>query len=166
MIHQISRRHHSRNCQKHPQPEISINSGDLGKKNDFTLIQRILLAQKGTIENVLCILAGEKIGVRVISQSETNGIISRKSILYGIESNIQLIEAISQINSKALPEHIVDKIRAKVAGIGKIIDEKQLETYIRINRVGMDERTNLPFRRYLIFHDHKPAIKILERILI
>jgi len=135
-------------------------------KSDFTLLQSLLLVQKGTVEKALEILAGERIGLRIVKQTETKGIINRDSVLYGLYSGRQLVHAHSKIKTDLLPERVNSMIRKGHVGIGRVIEHCQLEIYMLIIETGHDKLTAHPFRIYRIKHKNKMAIEIRETLLI
>ncbi len=126
--------------------------------------QKILLAETGTIEQVLSILANSRVVVSVLKQEETKGVIIRESTLCN-DSGRTLIRARSKIVLKNLPQCVARQIRAGKHGIGTIIQNARLETYRRIIEIGWDPNSRLAFRTYQIIHQGKVAFEIREEIL-
>ena len=129
-----------------------------------TAFRGLLFAQKGTVEAVLRILADEEIGVKVISQREDGGTIVRDSVLFGLSSGVNMVEAHSLVDTSALSGEVILMIRSKQMGIGKILEKSRLETYYDIVSVGHED--GLPCRRYKIWHDRKAVFEITEKILV
>ncbi len=126
--------------------------------------QKILLAETGTIEQVLSILTNSKTVVNVLKQEETQGVMIRESKLSS-DSGRPLIKARSKIFLKNLPNSVVREIRTGKHGIGTVIQNARLETYRRIIEIGWDPNSRLTFRRYQIVHRGKVAFEIREEIL-
>jgi chorismate-pyruvate lyase len=140
--------------------------GELERRSGITLEtpQKILLAETGTVEQLLSILVGSDIKVRIVEQKEQRGVITRKSII-AAESGRVLLEANSRIITRSLPPAIVKQIRSQRKGIGSIIQNTGLETSRRITDIGYDPKSMHIFRRYKIMHKKKTAIEIKEVFL-
>lgn len=129
----------------------------------LTTVQKVLLAETGTVEQVLSILTGSPVHVNVIRQSEGKAIIRRQVVLTS-DSGEPLIRAHSKIYCKNLPPAIIGKIRRKKAGIGTIVVAAHLETFRKIIKMGV--RDGIPYRKYRIFFRGKLAFEISEEILL
>ena len=127
------------------------------------MAQKILLAETGTVEQVLSILTGSPVRVNVTSQSEEKGIIKREVVLTS-ESGEPLIRAHSRVYCRNLPSVVVEKIRRKKAGIGTVIFSAGLETFRKITRMGV--KGGIPYRAYRILYRGKVAFEIREEILL
>ncbi len=126
--------------------------------------QKILLAETGTIEQVLSILTNSKVAVSILRQEETKGVIIRESVICN-DSGGALIRARSKIILKNLPRSVAREIRARKHGIGTIIQNAGLETFRRIIVIGWDPDRRLAFRTYQIVYQRKVAFEIREEIL-
>jgi chorismate-pyruvate lyase len=131
----------------------------------LSLERKILLAETGTVEQVLSIIAGSPVEVEVVRQSEARGVITREAVLSAKDTGRPLIRAQSKIYCKNLPDKIVRQLRQKKAGIGTIIFSSGLETFREIVRLGLNN-DNSPYRVYRIFHDGMVAFEIREDVLI
>jgi chorismate-pyruvate lyase len=140
--------------------------GELERRSGVRLEipQKILLAETGTLEQVLSILAAENIEVKVTQQAERGGIISRKSAI-ATSSGRELVRAQSKIFARNLPRQVVDLIRAKDRGIGSIIQGLEVESFRRITQIGYDPRSTNLFRKYQIKIAGKVAFEIREEFL-
>jgi chorismate-pyruvate lyase len=127
------------------------------------LAQKILLAETGTIEQVLSILTGSAVRVNVIEQRENAKTIDRKSVIINGADKV-LIRAHSKIFVCNLPEKIARQIKQKQLGIGTIIASSHLETFRKIIEVGYDPANRWVFRRYQIFYRKKVAFEIREEL--
>lgn len=130
----------------------------------LSLAQKTLLAETGTIEQVLSILTGSAVRVNIIEQRENKKTIYRKSVILN-NSNRVLIRAQSKIFVCNLPQKVARQIRQKQLGIGTIITNSHLETFRRIIEVGYDPVITSVFRRYQIIYRKKVAIEIREELV-
>jgi chorismate-pyruvate lyase len=128
------------------------------------LAQKTLLAETGTIEQVLSILTGSVVRVNIVEQSENEKTISRRSVILNDAGRV-LIRAHSKIFVCNLPRKIVRQIRQKQLGIGMIIANSHLETFRKIIEVGYDPVNRLIFRRYQIIYRKKVAFEIREELV-
>ena len=128
------------------------------------LAQKTLLAETGTIEQVLSVLTGSIVRVTIVEQRENEKTISRRSVLLNDTGRV-LISAYSKIFVCNLPGKIARQIRQKQLGIGTIIANSHLETFRKIIEVGYDPVKGLIFRRYQIIYRKKVAFEIREELV-
>jgi chorismate-pyruvate lyase len=128
------------------------------------LAQKTLLAETGTIEQVLSILTGSAVRVNIVEQRENEKTISRRSVILNDAGRV-LIRAHSKIFVCNLPGKIARQIRQKQLGIGTIIANSHLETFRKIIEVGYDPVNRLIFRRYQIIYRKKVAFEIREELV-
>jgi chorismate-pyruvate lyase len=128
------------------------------------LAQKTLLAETGTIEQVLSILTGAAVRVNIVEQRENKKIISRDSILLNDADKV-LIRAHSKIFVYNLPRKIASQIRQKQLGIGTILANSHLETFRKIIEVGYDPVNRSVFRKYQIIYRKKVAFEIMEELV-
>jgi chorismate-pyruvate lyase len=128
------------------------------------LAQKTLLAETGTIEQVLSILTGSAVRVNIVEQRENKKKIHRESVILN-NANRVLIRAHSKIFVCNLPRKIARQIRQKQLGIGTIIANSHLETFRKIIEVGYDPVNRSVFRRYQIIYRKKVAIDIREQLV-
>jgi chorismate-pyruvate lyase len=128
------------------------------------LAQKILLAETGTVEQVLSILANSTVRVKVVEQKENARTIIRQSLIMNNAEKV-LIKAHSKVIKRNLPPKIVSQIRRKESGIGTIIASSGLETFRKIIEVGYDRAKGSVFRKYQIIVKKKLAFEIKEEIV-
>ena len=128
------------------------------------LAQKTLLAETGTIEQVLSILTGSAVRVNIVEQRENEKTISRESVILNDADRV-LIRAHSKIFVCNLPRMIARQIRQKQLGIGTIIANSHLETFRKIIEVGYDPVNRSVFRRYQIIYRKKVAFEIREELV-
>jgi chorismate-pyruvate lyase len=128
------------------------------------LAQKTLLAETGTIEQVLSILTGVAVRVNIVEQRENKKTISRDSILLNDADKV-LIRAHSKIFVYNLPRKIASQIRQKQLGIGTILANSHLETFRKIIEVGYDPVNRSVFRKYRIIYRKKVAFEIMEELV-
>jgi chorismate-pyruvate lyase len=161
----------------HPVPSAVLKKGDFGslmlrkiaELEDRSgirlgLAQKILLAETGTVEQVLSILTGSLIRVRVVEQKENKKIIVRRSLITD-DAGKTLIRASSKIFIHNLPAKVVKQIKRKESGIGTIISSAGLETFRKIVEVGYDPASRSVFRKYQIICRKKVAFEITEELI-
>lgn len=128
----------------------------------LTREQEILLLHTGTVEQVLAVIAGAPIEVRVLRQ-QGKDVIEREAAL--VARGRVLVRAHSKVYCKNLPLGIVRQIRQKRKGIGSIIASARLETFREIAKTGWNP-DGTPYRIYRIMHGGKVGFEIREDLLI
>jgi chorismate-pyruvate lyase len=128
------------------------------------LAQKVLLAETGTVEQVLSILTNSTVRVEVVEQKENANTIIRKSVITNGAQNT-LIKAHSKVFKRNLPAKVVSQIRHKELGIGTVIANSGLETFRRIIEVGYDPANRFVFRKYQINCRKKVAFEITEELV-
>jgi chorismate-pyruvate lyase len=128
------------------------------------LAQKTLLAETGTIEQVLSILTGTPVRVNILKQRETKRMVFRDSVLVNDADEV-LIRAHSKIFLYNVPRKIACQIRQKQLGIGTIIANSHLETFRKIIEVGYDPVNRWVFRRYRIIYRKKAGFEITEELV-
>ncbi len=128
------------------------------------LAQKILLAETGTVEQVLSILTNSTVRVKVVEQKENARTIIRQSIITNDAGKV-LIKAHSKVFKRNLPARVVSQIKRKESGIGTIIAGYGLETFRRIVQVGYDPASRSVFRKYQIICRKKVAFEIREELV-
>ena len=139
---------------------------ELERRKDtiLSIEQKILLAETGTVEQVLSVLTGSAVEVRQIRQELIDDTIRRDVVIVSLGGR-PLVRARSMVYCKFLPAEIVSKLMQGQRGIGTIIQNAGLETCRRLVRFGLTPR-NHPYRVYRIIHRRKIAFEIREEILI
>ena len=128
------------------------------------LAQKVLLAETGTVEQVLSILTGSKVTVKVGMQKENAKTITRQSLIVNDAGKV-LIRAHSRILVCNLPAKVVSQIRRQELGIGTIIASSGLETFRKIVQVGYDPISKSVFREYHVIFRKKVAFVIFEELV-
>ena len=128
------------------------------------LAQKVLLAETGTVEQVLSILTNSAVRVKVVEQKENARTIIRRSIITNGADKV-LIKAQSKVFKRNLAAKVMTQIRRKESGIGTIIASSGLETFRRIVEVGYDPASRSVFRKYQIIVRKKIAFEIREDLL-
>ena len=126
------------------------------------LFERILLAETGTVEQVLSILTNSEIAVKILKQKESYQLIEREVNIINKKTGKKLGYARSNIIPSNLPHEIISHIRRKDAGIGSIITTAELETFRKILKIGYNSRTNSVFRIYQIIYKGNVGFEIKE----
>ena len=139
---------------------------ELEKKSGIRLEipQKILLAETGTLEQVLSVLAGESVEVKVVEQKETRGVITRASTV-STNSGRLLVKAQSRIFTRNIPRKVAQLVRARDYGIGSIIQSLELETFRKITEIGYEPHSANLFRKYRITIGGKVGFEIREEFV-
>jgi len=126
--------------------------------------EKILLAEIGTVEQILSIIVDANVKISVIRQVEyKDGVIEREVSISCDDEPI--IIARSRIDANLLPKDVADDIKGKRLSLGKIIHKHSLETYRRIVEIGYDHASDILYRVYDIIYNDKRAISIKEEII-
>jgi chorismate-pyruvate lyase len=142
--------------------EMLLQLKELEKRSDIKLKKshKILLAEIGTVEQVLSILLDSPVAVEVKKQVVKDYKIEREVVLR--VKGDDLIHAITEVDVRAMPSGVVADIKEGKAGIGTIITKHKLETFRRIVEVGYDSTRNIVYRVYEILYGAEPKFRIRE----
>jgi chorismate-pyruvate lyase len=120
----------------------------------FDLIQKLLLLDLGNTQYLLDVINNTETKIRVVKQIEENNIIKRKSYIISSENNI-LAYANSRIYCKKIPLQVLDGIRERKNGIGKLLLYHRVEIFKKITEIGYATGQYI-FKNYSIYHkDHR-----------
>ena len=137
---------------------------ELEKKSDLKLAitKKILLAETGTVEQILSILTNSETEVNILKQTEDRELIIRDVCIVSKKDGETLVNARSRFFLANLPRDIINQVRRKNLGIGNIIIGHELETFRKIIKIGYNSKSDSIFRVYHIIHRGKVAIQIRE----
>ena len=128
----------------------------------LSLFERILLAETGTVEQVLSILTNSETQIKILKQKESNEVIEREAYIINKKTGKKLVYARSSIIRSNLPYEIISQIKRKDIGIGTIITNSELETFRKILKIGYNSKTRSVFRIYQIIYKGKVGFEIKE----
>jgi chorismate-pyruvate lyase len=142
--------------------QMLLQLQELEKQSNIKLRKshKILLAEIGTVEQVLSILLDAPVEVEIKRQEVKNNKIEREVVLRA--NNEELIHATTEVDVRALPIGVVTDIKEGKLGIGTIISKHQLETIRRIVEIGYDSGRNILYRVYEIVYGAEPRFRIRE----
>jgi chorismate-pyruvate lyase len=137
---------------------------DLEKTSNIklSLFEKILLAETGTVEQVLTILTNSEVAIKILKQKECHELIKREVRIINKKTGENLVYATSNIVPYNLPDEIIRQIKQKQLSIGSIITNSQLETFRKILKIGYNSKTRSLFRIYQIIYKGKVSFKIKE----
>ena len=137
---------------------------ELENKSNIKLpvTKKILLAETGTVEQILSILTNSETIVNVLKQTENRELILRDVCIASKKTGETLVRARSRFFLANMPGDIINQIKRKNLGIGNIIIRHELETFRKIIKIGYNSKSNSIFRVYHIIHHGKVAIEIKE----
>lgn len=147
---------------KNPHP-LTIN--DISKleaisNKKFDHFERLLLIDLGNTQHLLEVMNNTETKIRVIKQVEDENIIKRKSCIISSTNNI-LAYANSKIYCKKMPLQVLDEIRERRNGIGKILLYHKLEIFKKITEIGYASRLYI-FKNYSLYHKEHLICRINE----
>jgi len=142
--------------------EMLLRLQELEKQSNIKLKKshKILLAEIGTVEQVLSIIVDAPVTVEVKRQVVNNYKIEREVILRAKGND--LVRAITEIDVRAMPSGVVADIKEGKMGIGTILVKHKLETFRRIVEIGYDSTCNIVYRVYEILYGAEPRFRIRE----
>ncbi len=142
--------------------EMLIQLKELEEKSGIKLKKshKILLAEIGTVEQVLSILIDSPVTVQVKKQVVKDYRIEREVVLRA--KGYDLIRATTEIDVRAMPSAVVADIKEGKLGIGTVLAKHKLETFRRIVEVGYDSTHKMVYRIYEILYDAEPKFLIRE----
>ncbi|MFQ5941588.1 MAG: chorismate pyruvate-lyase family protein [Nitrososphaerales archaeon] len=142
--------------------EMLLKLQELEKQSNIKLKKsyKILLAEIGTVEQVLSILIDEPVTVKVKKQVVKDYRIYREVVLSA--KNDDVIRAITEIDVRAMPSGVIADIKEGKLGIGTIMAKHRLETFRRIVEVGYDSTRNILYRVYEVLYGAEPKFRIRE----
>jgi chorismate-pyruvate lyase len=129
-------------------------------------IEKILLINTGTTEQMLQVLSNSLTKIVILQQTEKNNIITRKINIISNHRKKILVSASSIIYLKNLPNKIIDEIRKGEKGIGMIFLENKVEYYKRIMEIGYNSRDSFIYRKYVLLSRKHIISKIVENFSI
>jgi chorismate-pyruvate lyase len=137
---------------------------ELERKSNLKLAitKKILLAETGTVEQILSILTNSETEVNILKQTEDRELIIRDVCIVSKKDGETLVNAQSRFFLANLPKEIINQVRRKYLGIGNIIIDHELETFRKIIKIGYNSKSDSIFRVYHIIHHGKVAIQIRE----
>lgn len=126
----------------------------------FDLLQRVLLVDLGSTQQLLEIMHRTESTIRVIEQNEAKNIITRRSCIISSTNHI-LAFADSKIYCKYLPLQMLTEIRECKKGIGKIVLYHRLDIFKKITEIGYVKGLHI-FKKYSLYHKGNVICRICE----
>ena len=126
----------------------------------FDLVQKLLLLDLGNTQYLIELINNTETKIRVIKQVEENNIIKRKSCIISSKNNI-LAYANSKIYCKKIPLQVLDEIRERKNGIGKLLLYHRVEIFKKITEIGYATGLYI-FKNYSIYHKEHRICRINE----
>jgi chorismate-pyruvate lyase len=126
----------------------------------FDLVQRLLLIDLGNTQHLLEVINNTETKIRVLEQVEEKHIIKRKSCIIS-STNYILAFANSKIYCKKMPPEVLDEIRERRKGIGKILLYHRLEIFKKITAIGYATGLHI-FKNYSLYHKDRLICRINE----
>lgn len=137
-----------------------IHDLEISRGSPLSIIEKILLTDKGSMEQILSVILNSELIVKVTNQKGYGNKIEREVILTKNHSDLILLYAQSIIYKDNVPQMFIKKIEERKEGIGKIILQLKLETFKQITKIGFED--NNIFRIYNVIFRRVPFIRIKE----
>lgn len=132
----------------------------------LTRYQKILLAEIGTVEQVLSIIANSPITVEVLRQEYNSEGSYEREVWLKDEGGNRLVYAKTKYNVNYLPRNMFEDLKSGRIGIGSTMIRHKLETFRRITEIGYDEKSRALSRRYEVIKDGQILFDIYENFSI
>jgi chorismate-pyruvate lyase len=145
---------------RHPLTINDISKLEAISNKKFDLFERLLLIDLGNTQHLLEVMNNTETKIRVIKQVEDENIIKRKSCIISSTNNI-LAYANSKIYCKKMPLQVLDEIRERRNGIGKILLYHKLEIFKKITEIGYASGLYI-FKNYSLYHKEHLICRINE----
>jgi chorismate-pyruvate lyase len=126
----------------------------------FDLTQKLLLIDLGNTQHLLEVINNTETKIRVLEQIEERYLIKRRSCIISSTNNI-LAYANSKIYCKKMPLEVLDEIRERRKGIGKILLYHRLEIFKKITAIGYATGLHI-FKNYSLYHKEHLICRINE----
>ena len=124
----------------------------------LTTNQMALLAEIGTVEQLLSIIVDCPIHVEIERTSETGGVYTRETYL--CDNSRRLIRAVTHYSETCLTRGQLGDL--KKMGIGSMLLSHHIDTRRRITKLGYNGSANRVYRIYEIIHDNNVLFTIEE----
>ncbi len=125
--------------------------------------QMIILAEVGTLEQILSIIVGSPIQVEILKMDDGPRITEREVWLKSWRTGKRLVHASTLIYRENLPADFLRDLHGSNAGIGSLLVKYGIETYRRVIDLGYAKNTRQLFRKYEILHSGKVLFTIEEK---
>jgi chorismate-pyruvate lyase len=125
--------------------------------------QMIILAEMGTLEQILSIIVGSPIQVEILKMDDGPRITKREVWLKNRRTGERLVHASTVVYRENLPNDFLRDLRGDNTGIGSLLVKYALETYRRVIDLGYSKNTRQLFRKYEILHNGKVLFTIEEK---
>ena len=155
----------------------TINSEDFGRdmlealhnleiEEGITLTkhQKLLLAERGSLEQTLSIIVNSPIKVEIVKQERDAKDPHRimREVWLKDATGRRLVHATSFYNITYLPQEVADDLLLERMGIGSVIMKHNIETYRKIKKIGYNGDERNLWRLYQIMIDGVAVFEILE----
>ena len=123
-----------------PEDKISDLLSLIHNAGEFTLLEKLLLAQGGTVQSLLSVIFGSPIGVSVQSQHNMpNGLIFRGVNL--VKESLIVLSADSTLALNQNSKQVIQLVEEKHLGLGQIALTLGIPTTRQILTIGRTEDT-------------------------
>jgi chorismate-pyruvate lyase len=144
----------------------NISSLEKRCNHKLTLFEKIFLINLGSTQQLLEVLSGCAISIKIVRHEEESDFIRRDVIMFKKVTKQILLNATSILYKNELPAHVLEVVRDSHKGIGVILLKYNFGFYRKIREIGYNSSTSSVFRKYQILCNRKIVADIEEIFLL
>lgn len=144
----------------------NISSLEKRCNHKLTLFEKIFLINLGSTQQLLEVLSGCAISIKIVRHEEESDFIRRDVIMFKKATKQIILIATSILYKNELPPHVLEEVRESHKGIGVILLKYNFGFYRQIREIGYNSSTSTVFRKYQILYNKKIVADIEEIFLI
>jgi chorismate-pyruvate lyase len=122
----------------------------------------VILVQNGMLERLLQVILKNEIEVDIRLQKKSGSLLFREVQIRSRLDGALVVYARSKIETKYLPDALLDRLIEGKEGVGSIIEDLRIETFRRIKVIGYSRKERALYRIYDIYIHRRLAITITE----
>ena len=144
------------------------NISSLEKKcnHKLTLFEKIFLINLGSTQQLLEVLTGSAVSIKIVRHEEENDFIRRDVKMVQKMTKEIILVATSFLYKNEIPPHVVEELRDSHNGIGLILLKYNFGFYRKIREIGYNSSASSVFRKYQILCNRKIVADIEETFLL
>ena len=144
----------------------NISSLEKRCNHKLTLFEKIFLINHGSTQQLLEVLSGYAISIKIVRHEEESDFIQRNVIMFKKATKQIMLIATSILYKNELPPQVLEEVRSSHKGIGVILLKYNFGFYRKIREIGYNSSTSTVFRKYQILCNRKIVADIEEIFLL
>jgi hypothetical protein len=144
----------------------NISSLEKRCNHKLKLFEKIFLINLGSTQQLLEVLSGCTISIKIVRHEEESDFIRRDVIMFKKATKQIILSATSILYKKELPPHVLEEVRDSHKGIGVIFLKYNFGFYRKIREIGYNSSISSVFRKYQILSNRKIVADIEEIFLL